>query len=50
MIDTSVLVAGLIPDHEFHVVARPHVVLAADGRIDVAGITGLDVREVRPGS
>jgi predicted nucleic acid-binding protein len=33
MIDTSVLVAGLIPDHEFHVIARPHVVLAADGRI-----------------
>ena len=33
MIDTSVLVAGLIPDHEFHVRARPHVVAAARGRI-----------------
>lgn len=33
MIDTSVLVAGLIPDHEFHAVARPHVVAAASGRI-----------------
>lgn len=33
MIDTSVLVAGLIPDHEFHAVARPHVVAAARARI-----------------
>lgn len=33
MIDTSVLVAGLIPNHEFHVIARPHVVLAASDRV-----------------
>ena len=33
MIDTSVLIAGLIPDHEFHADARPHVVAAASGRI-----------------
>ena len=33
MIDTSVLVAGLVPDHEFHTLARPHVVLAAEGRV-----------------
>lgn len=33
MIDTSVLVAGLIPDHEFHIRARPAVVAAARGRI-----------------
>jgi predicted nucleic acid-binding protein len=33
VIDTSVLVAGLIPDHEFHAVARPHVVAAASGRL-----------------
>jgi predicted nucleic acid-binding protein len=31
MIDTSVLVAGLIPEHEFHARARPHVVAAAAG-------------------
>jgi predicted nucleic acid-binding protein len=33
VIDTSVLVAGLIPDHEFHARARPHVVGAVRGRI-----------------
>jgi predicted nucleic acid-binding protein len=33
MIDTSVLVAGLIPDHEFHTRARPHVVAAAAGAL-----------------
>ncbi|MGE0057976.1 MAG: PIN domain-containing protein [Dehalococcoidia bacterium] len=33
MIDTSVLVAGLIENHEFHAVARPAVVTAARGRI-----------------
>jgi predicted nucleic acid-binding protein len=33
MIDTSVLVAGLIPDHEFHAQARPRVIEAAAGRI-----------------
>jgi predicted nucleic acid-binding protein len=33
VIDTSVLVAGLVPDHEFHDRARPHVVDAAAGRI-----------------
>lgn len=26
MIDTSVMVAGLVSNHEFHAVARPHVV------------------------
>jgi predicted nucleic acid-binding protein len=31
MIDTSVLIAGLIPDHEFHMRARPHVIGAAGG-------------------
>ena len=33
MIDTSVLVAGLIPDHEFHDRARPYVVVAASSRL-----------------
>lgn len=33
MIDTSVLVAGLTSNHEFHALARPAVVAAAAGRI-----------------
>ena len=33
MIDTSVLVAGLVDDHEFHELARRHVVEAARGRV-----------------
>jgi predicted nucleic acid-binding protein len=33
VIDTSVLVAGLIPDHELYDTARSHVVAAARGRI-----------------
>lgn len=33
MIDTSVLVAGLIENHEFHTLARPAVVAAARERI-----------------
>ena len=33
MIDTSVLVAGLVPDHEFFGRARPHVLAAAVGRV-----------------
>jgi predicted nucleic acid-binding protein len=33
MIDTSVLVAGLVTNHEFHVRARPYVVAAAAGRV-----------------
>jgi predicted nucleic acid-binding protein len=33
VIDTSVLVAGLIEDHEFYALARPSVVTAAGGRI-----------------
>lgn len=36
MIDTSVMVAGLVRNHEFHSVARPHVVEAA--RVQVPGI------------
>lgn len=36
MIDTSVLVAGLVSNHEFHTVARPHVAAAA--REQVPGI------------
>ena len=35
MIDTSVLVAGPIPDHEFHVIAR-HQAARAHG---IAGLT-----------
>ncbi|MCC6238078.1 MAG: PIN domain-containing protein [Dehalococcoidia bacterium] len=33
MIDTSVLVAGLTQNHEFHALARPSVLAAASGRI-----------------
>ena len=33
MIDTSVLVAGLIENHEFHALARPAVLRAAEGRV-----------------
>jgi predicted nucleic acid-binding protein len=33
VIDTSVLVAGLTSNHEFHALARPSVVAAARGRI-----------------
>ena len=33
MIDTSVMVAGLVTNHEFHTVARPHVVAAAGGQV-----------------
>ena len=33
MIDTSVMVAGLVTNHEFHSVARPHVAAAAGGRV-----------------
>ncbi len=33
MIDTSVMVAGLVTNHEFHAIARPHVVAAARGRV-----------------
>ena len=33
MIDTSVLVAGLVENHEFHQLARPYVAAAAEGRV-----------------
>lgn len=33
MIDTSVMVAGLVANHEFHGLARPHVAAAASGRV-----------------
>ena len=33
MIDTSVMVAGLVTNHEFHALARPHVAAAAHGRV-----------------
>ncbi len=33
MIDTSVMVAGLVTNHEFHEIARPHVAAAAGGRV-----------------
>lgn len=33
MIDTSVMVAGLVTNHEFHELARPHVVAAASSRV-----------------
>lgn len=33
MIDTSVMVAGLVTNHEFHTIARPHVIAAADGQV-----------------
>ena len=31
MIDTSVMVAGLVTNHEFHTIARPHVAAAVRG-------------------
>lgn len=33
MIDTSVMVAGLVTNHEFHTIARPHVAAAAHGQV-----------------
>lgn len=33
MIDTSVMIAGLIHNHEFHSIARPHVAEAARRRV-----------------
>jgi predicted nucleic acid-binding protein len=33
VIDTSVMVAGLVTNHEFHALARPHVAAAARGRV-----------------
>ncbi len=33
MIDTSVMVAGLVTNHEFHALARPHVAAAARGQV-----------------
>ncbi len=33
MIDTSIMVAGLITNHEFHALARPHVAAAARGQV-----------------
>ena len=33
MIDTSVMVARLVTNHEFHALARPHVAEAARGRV-----------------
>lgn len=33
MIDTSVMVAGLVGNHEFHTLARPYVVSAATGTV-----------------
>jgi predicted nucleic acid-binding protein len=33
VIDTSVMVAGLITNHEFHALARPHVAAAARGQV-----------------
>lgn len=33
MIDTSVMVAGLVENHEFHDLARPHVATTARGTI-----------------
>ena len=33
MIDTSVMVAGLVANHEFHAIARPHVAAAARGQV-----------------
>ena len=33
MIDTSVMVAGLVANHEFHALARPHIAAAARGRV-----------------
>jgi predicted nucleic acid-binding protein len=33
VIDTSVMVAGLVANHEFHAIARPHVAAAARGKV-----------------
>ncbi|TVR28144.1 MAG: PIN domain-containing protein [Nitriliruptor sp.] len=33
MIDTSVMVAGLVTNHEFHALARSHVAAAARGQV-----------------
>ena len=33
MIDTSVMVAGLVTNHEFHALARPRVAAAAQGQV-----------------
>jgi predicted nucleic acid-binding protein len=33
LIDTSVMVAGLVTNHEFHDLARPHVAAAAGDRV-----------------
>ena len=33
MIDTSVMVAGLVTNHEFHALARPHVAAAVRGQV-----------------
>jgi predicted nucleic acid-binding protein len=33
VIDTSVMVAGLVTNHEFHALARPHVAAAARGQV-----------------
>jgi predicted nucleic acid-binding protein len=33
LIDTSVMVAGLVANHEFHALARPHVAAAARGQV-----------------
>jgi predicted nucleic acid-binding protein len=33
VIDTSVMVAGLVTNHEFHALARPHVATAARGQV-----------------
>ncbi len=33
MIDTSVMVAGLVTNHESHALARPHVAAAARGQV-----------------
>lgn len=33
MIDTSVMVAGLVTNHEFHALARPHVAAVARGQV-----------------
>lgn len=33
MIDTSVMVAGLVTNHEFHALARPHVIDAAGRQV-----------------
>jgi predicted nucleic acid-binding protein len=33
VIDTSVMVAGLVANHEFHAIARPHVAAAARGQV-----------------